>query len=136
MRNVHKPPINTDERGLSLVEGLVAAALVALGFLAVLNLFPTAYSTITYGGNQTLAANYALQKIEQLKNLSFDDIDKNCDITKPPEDLPTPKFSRTCQTLNVGVGSLQGDLKKVQVTVPWPGQYRPGSLSVETMFTR
>ena len=60
MRNVHKPPINTDERGSSLVEGSIAVALVGLGFLAVLSLFPTAYSTITYGANQTLAANYAL----------------------------------------------------------------------------
>ena len=136
MRRVHKLPISTDERGLSLVEGLVAAALVALGFLAVLNLFPTAYSNITYGGNQTLAAYYALQKIEQLKNLSFDAIDNSCDITKP-ENLPTAGFSRTCLlTLKVGVGSLQGDLKKVQVTVTWPRQYQPGSLLVDTVFTR
>ena len=136
MRKVHKLPINSDERGLSLVEGLVAAALVAIGFLDVLNLFSTAYSNITYGGNQTLAANYALQKIEQLKNLPFNAIDANtCD--DKPENLPTSGFSRSCLlTTDVGVGSLQGDLKKVQVTVPWPGQYRPGSLSVETMFTR
>ncbi len=134
MRNVHKPPINTDERGLSLVEGLVAAALVGLGFLAVLNLFPTAYSNITYGGNQTLAANYALQKIEQLKNLPFSNIDANC--ANVCENVGNG-FCRYCLlTPNVGVGSLQGELKKVQVTVTWPGQNRPGSLSVETVFTR
>ena len=136
MRNVHKAPINSDERGFSLVEGLVAAALVALGFLAVLNLFPAAYSTITYGGNQTLAANSALQKIEQLNNLPFNAIDTNtCD--NKPENLPTPGFSRSCRlTTDVGVGSLQGDLKKVQVSVTWPGQYRSGSLSIESLFTR
>ena len=37
--------------GLSLVEGLVAAALVAIAFVAVSNLFPVGYSNITYGGN-------------------------------------------------------------------------------------
>ena len=124
----------TWERGLSLVEGLVAAALVGLGFLAVLNLFPAAYSTITYGGNRTLAANYAMQKIEQLKNLSFDAIDANC--ANVCENLGNG-FCRFCiPTLNVGVGSLQGDLKRVKVTVTWPGQGRPGSLSVDTVFTR
>jgi hypothetical protein len=130
--------MRTNEGGLSLVEGLVAAGLVALGFLAVLNLFPAAYSNITYGGNQTLAANYAPQKIEQLKNLSFDAIDNNTCVNTC-ENLPTPGFCRYClltPSVGVGVGSLQGDLKKVQVTVTWPGQYRPGSLSVETVFTR
>ncbi len=122
------------------MEGLVAAALVALGFLAVLNLFPTAYSTITYGGNQTLAANYALQKIEQLKNLPFDNIDANCAEENVCKDLGNG-FCRFCVVtpnvgVNVGVPSLAGDLKKVQVTVTWPGQNRPGSLSVETVFTR
>lgn len=126
--------MRTYERGLSLVEGLVAATVVALAFLAVASLFPTAYSNITYGGNQTLAANYAMQKIEQLKNLPFNNINANC--ANVCEDLGNG-FCRFCVvTPNVGVASLAGDLKKVQVTVAWPGQYRPGSLSVETMFTR
>ncbi len=129
-------PIRADERGLSLVEGLVAAALVAIAFVAVSSLFPVGYSNIYYGGNQTLAANYAQQKIEQLKNLSFDSINAtNC--SSSGENLGNG-FSRTCTlTLSVGVvGSLQGDMKKVGVTVTWPDRYRPGSLSVETLFTR
>ncbi len=126
--------IRTNERGLSLVEALVAATLVALAFIAVVSLFPTAYSNITYGGNETMAANYALQKIEQLKELSFNNIDANC--SNVCENLGNG-FCRSCiLSTNVGVGSLSGDLKKVQVTVTWPGQYRPGSLSVETVFTR
>ena len=134
MQKIRLLPIRTDERGLSLVEGLVAATLVALGFLAVSSLFPTAYSNITYGGNQTLAANYALQKIELLKNLPFNSIDANC--ANVCENLGNG-FCRYCVlTPNAGVGTLAGDLKKVQVTVTWPGQYRPGTLSVETIFTR
>ena len=112
----------------------MAATLVALAFVAVASLFPTAYSGITYGGNQTLGANYALQKIEQLRNLSYNSIDANC--TNVSENLGNG-FSRVCVlTTNVGVGSLAGDLKKVKVTVTWPGQYRPGSVSVETIFAR
>ena len=121
--------------GLSLVEGLVAAALVAVAFLVISNLFPTGYSNITYGGNQTLAASYAQQKIEQLKNLSFDSIDATA-CANVCENLGNG-FCRSCAlTLTVGAGSLAGDLKKVQITVTWPGQFRPGSLSVDTIFTR
>ncbi len=135
-RKVHTIRLRAGARGLSLVEGLVAAALVAIAFVAVSNLFPVGYSNITYGGNQTLAANYAQQKIEQLKNLSFDSINiTTCSTTV--ENLGNG-FSRSCVlTPSVGVvGSLQGDMKKVQVTVTWPDRYRPGSLSVETLFTR
>ena len=135
MRKVHLLLMRTNERGFSLVEGLVAATLVALAFLAVASLFPTAYSNITYGGNQTLAANYAVQKIEQLKNLPFNSIDTNI-CANVCESLGNG-FCRFCVlTPNVGVSPLAADLKKVTVTVTWPGQYRPGSLSVETIFAR
>ncbi len=135
MRKVRTIRLRASARGLSLVEGLVAAALVAIAFVAVSNLFPVGYSNITYGGNQTLAANYAQQKIEQLKNLAFDSI--NITTCSPNVENLGNGFSRSCVlTLNVGVGSLQGDMKKVRVTVTWPDKYRPGSLSVETLFTR
>ena len=121
--------------GLSLVEGLVAAALVTIAFVAVSNLFPVGYSNITYGGNQTLAANYAQQKIEQLINLSFDSITTTT-CSNVCENLGNG-FCRYCVvTSNVGVAPLAGDMKKVQVRVTWPGQYRPGSLSIDTLFTR
>jgi len=134
-RKVRTARLRAGARGLSLVEGLVAAALVAIAFVAVSNLFPVGYSNITYGGNQTLAANYAQQKIEQLKNLSFDSINTTT-CSNVCENLGNG-FCRYCVlTPNVGVGSLAGDVKKIQVRVTWPGQYRPGSLSVETLFTR
>lgn len=123
-------------RGFSLVEGLIAAGVVAVAFMAISSLFPTGYANITYSGNQTLAQSYAQQKIEQLKNLSFDAIDGTaCSTTA--ENLGNG-FSRTCTlTINVGVvGALQGDMKKVQVTVTWPKQVRIGSLSVDTLFVR
>jgi type II secretory pathway pseudopilin PulG len=127
--------IGKDDQGFTLVEGLVGAALVALAFIAISNLFPTAYSNITYGGNQTLATSYAQQKIEQLKNLAFNAIDTTS-CSNLSENLGNG-FSRSCiLTNNVGVGGLAGDLKKVQVTVAFPGQFRPGTFSAETLFTR
>ena len=135
--------------GFSVVEALIAAALIGLAFLAVSNLFPTGYSNITYGGRTTTAVAYAQQKIEQLKAIAadatpgqgFNAIDAtNCSITPvilADPLVPTITFTRTCTlTPNVGTAPLAADLKKVRVTVTWAAQNRPGSVDKETLFTR
>ena len=140
----------TVERGgFSIVEVLVAASLIGLGFLAVSTLFPTGYSNITYGGRITTAVAYAQQKIERLRAVAADTTPgqgftainaTNCSTT--PETLADPQvpsitFTRTCTlTDNVGTAPLLGDLKKVRVTVTWVAQNRPGSVQMEELFTR
>ena len=137
--------------GFSVVEALIAAALIGLAFLAVSNLFPTGYSNITYGGRTTTAVAHAQQKIEHLKAIAgytapgqgFNAINTtNCSTT--PETLadplvPTLTFTRTC-TLIPDVGAtpllVAAELKKVRVTVTWAAQNRPGSVDMETLFTR
>ena len=137
--------------GFSVVEALIAAALIGLAFLAVSNLFPTGYSNITYGGRTTTAVAYAQQKIEYLKAIAaytapgqgFNAINTtNCSTT--PETLtdplvPTLTFTRTCTLIpDVGAAPLlvAAELKKVRVTVTWAAQNRPGSVDMETLFTR
>ena len=135
--------------GFSVVEALIAAALIGLAFLAVSNLFPTGYSNITYGGRTTTAVAYAQQKMEQLKAIAadttpgqgFNAIDAtNCSITPvilADPLVPTITFTRTCTlTTNVGTAPLAADLKKVRVTVTWAAQHRPGSTQIEALFTR
>lgn len=127
--------LKQSQLGFTFVEALVAVALIGVGFVAVSNLFPIGYSNIAYSGNQTLAVSYAQQKIEQLKNLPFDSIDAtNCSYVS--ENLDNG-FSRSCVlTPNVGATGSVGDLKKVRVTVTWPGGSRPGgSTLIETLFT-
>ena len=135
--------------GFSVVEALIAAALIGLAFLAVSNLFPTGYSNITYGGRTTTAVAYAQQKIEQLKAIAaditpgqgFNAINTTNCSTAPvilvDPVVPTLTFTRTCTlTSNVGTAPLAADLKKVRVTVTWAAQNRPGSVDKETLFTR
>ena len=137
--------------GFSIIEAFFAAALIGLAFLAVSNLFPTGYSNITYGGRATTAVAHAQQKIEHLKAIAaytapgqgFNAINTtNCSTT--PETLadplvPTLTFTRTC-TLAPDVGAapplVAAELKKVRVTVTWAAQNRPGSVDMETLFTR
>lgn len=142
--------------GFSIVEALIAAALIGLAFLAISTLFPTAYGNITYGGRITTAVALAQQKIEQLKAIAastapgdgFDGINTNAGrcptgsetLTDPL--VPTITFTRTCTlTPDVGVAppptlDIRKDLKKVRVTVTWAAQNRPGSVDMEALFTR
>lgn len=135
--------------GFSLVEALIAAGLIGLGFVAVSTLFPAAYGNITYGGRTTTAVAYAQQKIEQLKAIAaditagqgFNAINTaNCSTTPvilADPLVPSITFTRTCTlTSNVGTAPLVGDLKKVRVTVTWAAQHRPGSTQMEALFTR
>jgi len=141
--------------GFSVVEALIAAALIGLAFLAISTLFPTGYSNITYGGRITTAVTFAQQEIERLKAIAadtspttptppgkgFNAIDAtNCSITPvilADPLVPTITFTRTCTlTTNVGTAPLAADLKKVRVTVTWAAQNRPGSVDKETLFTR
>ena len=61
------PRILGNERGLSLVEILVAAVIVTVGMTAIASGFQYALSGIEVGKKQTAAAFLAEQKLEQIK---------------------------------------------------------------------
>ncbi|HET7853959.1 MAG TPA: prepilin-type N-terminal cleavage/methylation domain-containing protein, partial [Candidatus Methylomirabilis sp.] len=50
------------ENGFSLIEVLVAAAILSVALLALASLFPTGYQNIAYGGGMTTAADLGQQK--------------------------------------------------------------------------
>jgi Tfp pilus assembly protein PilV len=61
------PALLTNERGLSLVEILVAAVIVTIGLTAVAGGFQYALSGIEVGKKQSIAAFLAEQKLEQIR---------------------------------------------------------------------
>lgn len=58
-------------KGFSLVEVLIATAIVAIAFLAIASMFPTAYQNVDWSGEQTTAAALAEQRLEWLMNQSY-----------------------------------------------------------------
>jgi prepilin-type N-terminal cleavage/methylation domain-containing protein len=60
-----------DRQGLTLIEVLIAAAILAVGVLALLSAFPIGYVDVNVSGGQSKATAYAQQMIEQLKNQTF-----------------------------------------------------------------
>lgn len=68
-------------RGFSIVELLVAITIIAIGVLAVAGLMPLARRSTIQSGDVTRAIEYAQQKMEELKNLEYDEVTSGSDST-------------------------------------------------------
>lgn len=70
--------------GFSLIEVMVATAILSVALVALTSLFASGYQNIAYGGGMTVATDLGQQKIEALRHLPFD-LGAAC--TTPPTDL-------------------------------------------------
>ena len=61
----------TDDRGLTLVEVLLAVAFLAVSLVALLTMLTHGSVNVAAGGGQSKATAYARQKVEELKNQPF-----------------------------------------------------------------
>ena len=57
--------------GFSLVEVLIAAAILAVALLAIASMFPIAHTNVDWSGDQTVAVTLAQQRIETLRNQPY-----------------------------------------------------------------
>ncbi|MBI2081754.1 MAG: prepilin-type N-terminal cleavage/methylation domain-containing protein [candidate division NC10 bacterium] len=73
-------------RGVTLLEMLIALTVLTLALLAMAGLFPTAYTNVAKGGQQTAAAAVARQMMEMIRGeASFDAVARyaGLDTTTP-----------------------------------------------------
>lgn len=77
----------TNWRGFSLVELLVATAILAVGILGALQLFPQNYDEIGTAGRISIMNHLAQQKLDQLKTLSY----TASDLTAGVHGSPNPE---------------------------------------------
>lgn len=78
----------SDTRGFSLLEVLIAAAILASALLSLAQLIAFAVKATAAAGRMTDAALLAAQKVEQLRAGSWDDL-------QPGTDSPAAGFTRT-----------------------------------------
>jgi len=103
------PPASL-RRGVSVVEVLIGASIIALALLAVASMFPTAYSNVEYGGKRTKAVALAQQKMEELRAGAFPP------SSGGPETIEGV-FTRSW-TVSVS-GTAPNQVATVTVTVSW-----------------
>ena len=107
-------------RGFSLLELIIAIAVLAVGLVGVLQIFPIGLRASQRAGMMTKASFLAQNKIEDIKLAGFDA------ITELPPKIPLSGEDGDFEwAIKIDDISLEGvessdDMRKVVVTVTWP----------------
>jgi len=115
-----------NRHGFTFIEVLIAAAILAVGLLALVSVFPVGYVDVTVSGGQSKATAYAQQMLEQLKNQGFNPGPAN------GNDAPEAAYARSWSITPVAGTVAPNRLARITVTVLWGGD-RPQTVALETM---
>lgn len=104
------------ERGFTLIEIVISLAILAVGLVGILSLFPIGFDAARRSVNATRIAVFTHEKLEQVKNAGF-----------PSVGITTGAFSDPIYTWsqNVSAVGTAGALRQVDLTVSW--KYRNGN---------
>ena len=127
------------ESGFSLIETLMAVALLALGMLAYGSTSGTIMSTNVKSAKKSIATTLAQDKIEFIKDPSQlgDHLDKNdieTGVNEQGEVGVGGHYTRTWSVSALGTTGSDPFLHKVRVTVSWVGR-GPQSVTLNTLVT-
>ena len=117
-----------DQRGMTLVEVVIAAAILVVGLLALMSALSAGQFNVVTSGGQSKATTYARQLLEQLKNAPFD--------PGPTGGADTPEagFARTWTIAPEGATGPPNQLARITVRVTWrAGWIQPQFATLETM---
>ncbi len=111
--------IARDESGFSIIEMLIALAILAIGMMAIARMQIDTVRNTTIGNMTTEATMLAQAKMEEVKNVSDiatlgDEVEANIDADGNPGGV----YTRTT-TINVPAAPLDNDLRLVRVDVQW-----------------
>ena len=139
MLNINK---KLSHKGFSLIELMVAAAILALAIFGIFQAYSTGFLGMFDARDRTVATNYVQEKMEELKNADFDTVVDEASS----QIVGDIKFSR-----NVNVEYIDGstnlivsgptNLKRVTTTVNWndrngvPKKVESSVLLQDTQFT-
>jgi len=123
-----------NHRGLTLIEVLIAAAILAVGLLALVSTFPIGYVDVTVSGGQSRATSYAQAMMEQLKNQPFPAAFpvNGADVPQITAGVNDAAYARTWTITQEAGTNPPNRLARVRVTVQWGGG-RPQTVVLESM---
>lgn len=102
-------------RGFTLIEIVISLAILAVGLVGILSLFPIGFDAARRSVNSTQVAVYAHERLEQVKNAGF-----------PAVGTTTGAFADPAYTWSQSVTAIStasaAYLRRVDLTVNW--QYR------------
>ncbi len=108
----------SSQRGSSLIEVVVASAVLTAGILGVATMFPTAYMTLDRSGEQTAAIVLAEQQVEWLRSQPYAGL-----TTATTADNLDGEYTGFVRTTQIQVDTPEAGVTLVKVTVTSPGGY-------------
>lgn len=125
-----------DKKGFSLLELIIAIAVLAVGLVGVLQIFPIGLRASQRAGMITKASFLAQNKIEDVKLAGFDAITE-----LPPKILLSGRDGDLEWAIKIDDVSLEGvgssnDMRKVTVIVTWPERNTTKSKDFITYVSR
>lgn len=105
------------QAGFTLIEMLIAAAILGVTLVAMTTAFPVSYVNVVYAGRVSQGVALAQLVLEDLKAGTFPPANGNA---------TSGIYTITWTVTSVGVGGAADDLRKVSVTVTWPQMVRNG----------
>ncbi len=113
-----------NRRAFTVVEVLIAAAILLVALLAVAGTLPTSSTNVDEGGRISTAVALAQQTLEVVKNSAFPPAAGSC-----PGPVPT---SFTCSLAVNLSGATPSRLATVTVTATWRNSQRSGTVTLVT----
>lgn len=115
-----------DERGLTIIETLVATVILAVAFLGMAEVQAVSSKAQSLGKNQTIAASIANRELELMRRSSF-------------AEVVAGSSSTTAEGVAFSVAravSAAGANKRVEVTTSWTDRFGPRTLRVTTVVSQ
>lgn len=121
-------------RGMSLVEILLAAVILAVALLGVAGLFPTAFQNVITGGRITRATLLAEQQLEALRGQTFGTLIVSPNPYPDPANPIDGSYDRewwiSDNTLDA---TIPVGMKRIRVRVNWTEPSGPRKIAVATL---
>lgn len=131
--------IKKSKSGFSLVEAIIAVAVLGIAVIALMQVFPIGVKTSSLSRKTTVAVNLAQSFLEETSSIPFADI---ASVTKervdPDEDSSLYNFYRQIDVTNVDTNlddtGVDTGLKKIVVTISWTEEGNQKQVQIPTLI--
>jgi prepilin-type N-terminal cleavage/methylation domain-containing protein len=121
-----------DQRGVSIVEVMVALIVMGIGLMAAMRALPESSVKTTRSRNMTTAVNIAQEKIEELMGMPYG----AADLAGGDHDDPTnPIRGRYLRTWTIADNTPVAGMKAISVSVTFPTASADSTATLRTFKT-
>ena len=119
-------------RGISLVEIMVALVIVGLALSFVMRTLPESNTMTTKARNKTIATNFVQEKLEELRALPYKDPLLNAGAHNDADNPPEGHFLRSW---TVQENTPVAGMKQVSVTVKFPTASADSTVTISSILS-